>query len=122
MIEALAGVDVLAIESNYCPRMQVASKRPEFLKKRIMGGAGHLSNEECLEAVGAIGPRREVVLLHLSRDCNAPDHAASLHAGAGYRVTVARHDGPTAAIRVSAGVAGVAGDECSDDGRVPEFG
>jgi phosphoribosyl 1,2-cyclic phosphodiesterase len=122
MIEALAGVDVLAIESNYCPRMQVASNRPEFLKKRIMGGAGHLSNEECRAAVAAIAPRREVVLLHLSRDCNAPDHAASLHAGEGYRVTVARHDGPTAPIRVCDGVPSAEAGVCSDNDRVPEFG
>ncbi|XOV75295.1 MAG: hypothetical protein ACFHWZ_18080 [Phycisphaerales bacterium] len=51
------GVDVLAIESNYCRDMQVASDRPEFLKSRIMDGSGHLSNDECLDAVHAISPR-----------------------------------------------------------------
>jgi len=34
----------LALESNYDPRMQMQSARPWFLKNRIMGGAGHLSN------------------------------------------------------------------------------
>lgn len=43
----LAGVGVLAIESNYCPVMQADSDRPAFLKHRITGGAGHLSNDEC---------------------------------------------------------------------------
>lgn len=101
MIDALAGVDVLAIESNYCPKMQLASPRPEFLKKRIMGGAGHLSNEECRAAVASIEPRREVVLLHLSRDCNAPDHARQYHDGEPYTVTVSRPDAATPLIRVS---------------------
>jgi len=42
-----------------------------------------------------------VVLLHLSRQCNAPDRAASFHAGAPYRVTVARHDAPTGVIHIA---------------------
>ena len=71
------GVDVLAIESNYDPRMQAASARPYFLQQRIMGGAGHLSNPEAFEAVRTVvdrspRPPRHIVLLHLSRDCNDP--------------------------------------------------
>lgn len=107
MVQALAGVDVLAIESNYCPQLQMASARPAFLKNRIMGGAGHLSNEECRAAVAAIRPTREVVLLHLSRECNAPDHARQYHDGEAYRVTVASPDAATPLIRVSAGLATV---------------
>ncbi len=95
LVETLAGVDVLAIESNYCPSLQACSERPAFLKDRIMGGAGHLSNEECRAAVAAIAPRREVVLLHLSRECNRPELAARYHEGAPYAVTVASHDRPT---------------------------
>lgn len=98
LVDALAGVDVLAIESNYCPSLQANSERPAFLKDRIMGGAGHLSNEECRAAVAAIAPRREVVLLHLSRDCNRPELAARYHEGMDYRVTVAAPDAPTALI------------------------
>ena len=88
-------MDVLAIESNYCPVMQRDSDRPDFLKDRIMNGAGHLSNEECRGAVSAIAPKREVVLLHLSRQCNTPEQATRYHAGAPYRVTVSAHDTPT---------------------------
>lgn len=100
LVRALEGVDVLAIESNYCPVLQASSERPAFLKNRIMGGSGHLSNEECRAAVAAIGPRREVVLLHLSRECNRPELAARYHEGAGYGVTVAGHDQPTPLIRL----------------------
>lgn len=89
LIDHLRGVDVLAIESNYCPRMQEASPRPAFLKRRIMGGSGHLSNEQSLRAVEEIGPGSDVILLHLSRQCNHPDLVAELHHGAPYRVTIA---------------------------------
>jgi hypothetical protein len=98
--ESWAGVDVLAIESNYCPRMQLASPRPWFLKQRIMGGRGHLSNQEALEAVRRIAPREHVVLLHLSRECNSPALVAEMHAGEGdggaeYALTIADQFHPT---------------------------
>jgi phosphoribosyl 1,2-cyclic phosphodiesterase len=81
LIEHFGDLDVLAIESNYDPRMQQGSGRPEFLKRRIMGGRGHLSNEQAFCAVRQILDRQErrrsslpahVVLLHRSRQCNCP--------------------------------------------------
>lgn len=95
LIDHLRGVDVLAIESNYCPEMQAASGRPAFLRNRITGGSGHLSNQECHKAVRHIGPGSDVVLLHLSRQCNTPALAAEAHAGAPYRLTLTSHDTPT---------------------------
>src|SRR5262249_30759007 len=56
--------------------------RPWFLKRRIMGGSGHLSNAQALAAIRAILNRCEatgsrlpahVVLLHRSAECNCPD-------------------------------------------------
>ncbi|MEO1007941.1 MAG: MBL fold metallo-hydrolase [Planctomycetota bacterium] len=90
-----AGVDVLAIESNYCPGMQAASDRPDFLKHRITGGRGHLSNQQCLEATEAIAPTSHAVFLHLSRECNDPDTVAALHEGAEYARTIASQDRPS---------------------------
>ncbi|MGP1347886.1 MAG: MBL fold metallo-hydrolase [Phycisphaerales bacterium] len=98
LIHALSAVDVLAIESNYCPRMQIDSDRPEFLKRRIMDGAGHLSNEQCATAVQAIAPARAVVLLHLSRQCNTPERAAEHHAAAPYELAIAHWANPIPAI------------------------
>ncbi len=75
LIEAFEGVDLLAIESNYDRHMQLSSSRPRFLKDRIMGGHGHLSNEQTLEFVRAVAQRRapeRIALLHLSRECNHP--------------------------------------------------
>jgi len=100
LVEHLGGVDVLAIESNYCPRMQVESDRPEFLKERVMGGSGHLSNQECARLVAEIGPRSHVVLLHLSRQCNDPTLAARLHARQPYRLTVSSQTEPTPWIEI----------------------
>jgi len=103
LVRHLRGVDVLAIESNYCPVMQARSERPDFLKARITGGSGHLSNEQCREAVASIAPKSHVVLLHLSRECNTPEKAASHHEAAPYRVTVASHDRATRPLRITKG-------------------
>lgn len=79
LIRAFAGVDVLLIESNYDPQMQITSSRPAFLKKRIMGGHGHLSNEQCLDVCRRIadaspqGNPQRIVLLHRSQQCNTPE-------------------------------------------------
>ena len=63
----------LGFESNYDPVMQQASDRPDFLKRRIMGGAGHLSNQQSLKAIQRIAEAsslNHIALLHLSRHCN----------------------------------------------------
>src|SRR5205823_4445181 len=70
-----------ALESNYDPQMQLTSARPWFLKQRIMGGAGHLSNDQALSAIQRILDHAQatntrlpshIVLLHRSRQCNCP--------------------------------------------------
>jgi phosphoribosyl 1,2-cyclic phosphodiesterase len=106
LIEAMRGVDILAIESNYDRAMQLASDRPVFLKDRIMGGKGHLSNDECIDAVRAISWPREpehIVLLHLSRDCNCPTLVRRLWRSAlpslEPRLVIAQPFTPTAPIR-----------------------
>lgn len=81
LIEHFIDLDVLALESNYDPRMQEQSSRPVFLKRRIMGGAGHLSNQQAFEAIRRMLEAAErksiafpshIVLLHRSRQCNCP--------------------------------------------------
>ena len=80
LIESFQDVDVLALESNYDTHMQQTSTRPWFLKQRIMGGAGHLSNDQAFAAVRTILNRAQnpcrlpshIVLLHRSRQCNCP--------------------------------------------------
>jgi len=101
LVEHLQGVDVLALESNYCPRLQHASSRPWYLKRRIMGGAGHLSNEEALRAIEAISPRVHVVFLHLSQECNNPELVASMHAGADYAFTITEQHRPSRWVEIA---------------------
>jgi phosphoribosyl 1,2-cyclic phosphodiesterase len=78
------GVDLLAIESNYDPPMQLKSNRPLFLKRRIMGGSGHLSNEEAFTFVQSVdrlsgkGNPQHIVLLHRSQQCNHPDRVREM--------------------------------------------
>ncbi len=95
LVKHLRGVHVLAIESNYCPNLQAYSGRPEFLRRRITNGSGHLSNQQAAQAVREIQPREHVVLLHLSLDCNRPELAAMEHQGCPYEVTVASWEKPT---------------------------
>lgn len=82
LIDFFDGVDALALESNYDRRMQLDSGRPVFLTRRIMGGRGHLSNDESLDGVRRVARRANlsrVALLHLSRQCNDPRLVASLY-------------------------------------------
>ena len=75
LVRFLAGADALFLESNYDPAMQRASGRSPYLIDRIMGGHGHLSNEQALEialAIDAVQPLAVLQLLHLSRQCNCP--------------------------------------------------
>lgn len=118
VIDFASGCELLAIESNYCPQLQEASRRPPFLKARIMGGKGHLSNEQCLAAVAAIAagagptttagdPRpHRVVLLHLSRDCNRATRVRTLWSerdpALAARMTVSAQDAPTPVISTGA--------------------
>ncbi|MBX3359805.1 MAG: MBL fold metallo-hydrolase [Phycisphaeraceae bacterium] len=102
LAQHLRGVDVLAIESNYCPVMQESSGRPLQLQRRIMGGSGHLSNQEARDAVAQVSPASHVVLLHLSRECNDPALARGLHEGAAYGLTVTSQFEPTGWVAVGA--------------------
>ena len=47
LFDRFRDLDVLAIELNYDVQMQLTSGRPWFLRYCIMGGAGHLSNDQC---------------------------------------------------------------------------
>jgi phosphoribosyl 1,2-cyclic phosphodiesterase len=71
-------LDCIALESNYDPDMQANSTRPKFLKRRITGGNGHLSNLQALAAIRKLLDRSRrlpdhIVLLHRSQECNCPN-------------------------------------------------
>lgn len=73
--ELVRECDVIAFESNHCPRLLEADrKRSWALKQRISGRHGHLSNEAARDFLSTLAHPglRRVYLTHLSRDCNSP--------------------------------------------------
>jgi len=59
-------------ESNHDIEMLMNSKRPSFLKTRILSDNGHLNNEDASEILSdSIGnDTKEIYLAHISKDCN----------------------------------------------------
>lgn len=78
LVTGFTDCDLIALECNYDRQLQLESDRPQVLIRRVMGKAGHLSNDQSFAALQAIFARsthrypQHVVLLHLSRDCNQP--------------------------------------------------
>lgn len=75
--------DYLLIEANHQPSMVHASSRPHFLKQRILGRTGHLSNEACGQLLKSIAhPKlKHIHLAHLSSECNSPEVALNVVKG-----------------------------------------
>lgn len=68
------------LECNYDEEMLINGRYPYFLKKRISGGKGHLSNKQALDLFTTYKPSfmSHVFLSHLSKDNNNPDLAKEL--------------------------------------------
>ena len=73
----LQNPDYLLIESNHDPKMLWQSSRPEYLIRRIISDTGHLSNYDSGYYIANLiaDNTKEVVLLHLSEECNTKDIA-----------------------------------------------
>ena len=71
---ALAGCDLVALESNYDPYMLHNGPYPYYLRARIEGPRGHLSNEECSEKLLELVQAgcEKFALCHLSQENNSP--------------------------------------------------
>lgn len=81
-LRAVVGsLDGVILESNYDPRMLSTGRYPAFLKRRIRGPRGHLSNEEAAELIRDHGSGRLswVCLAHLSEANNEPELALGVH-------------------------------------------
>ncbi len=76
-VECLKGMDVLLLEANHDVRMLQAGSYPYYLKQRILGNRGHLSNENAGRLLSAVlhDNLKKVVLGHLSRENNLPELA-----------------------------------------------
>ena len=78
--DVVESLDAVLIESNHDPDMLACGPYPAFLKRRIRGPGGHISNIESAELLAAAGRRlRWACLAHLSEQNNDPDLALRTH-------------------------------------------
>jgi phosphoribosyl 1,2-cyclic phosphodiesterase len=76
----VASLDGVFIESNYDTEMLSRGPYPEFLKRRIQGPGGHLSNTEAAALLGTYAKRLKwACLAHLSEQNNHPARAIRTH-------------------------------------------
>ncbi|MFH1746522.1 MAG: MBL fold metallo-hydrolase [Planctomycetota bacterium] len=81
LAQTLPDLDAAYLESNYDPHMLATGGYPPYLKARISGKGGHLSNHEAAQLVQVCGARRPrwIALAHLSAENNEPELALQTH-------------------------------------------
>ena len=81
---ALSGCDALLLEANYDDDKLKKGDYPDWLKRRISGKLGHLSNAQSATLLKKIDVSRlqHIVAMHLSEKNNAPDIVTALFAHA----------------------------------------
>lgn len=74
VVAQLRAADLLVLEANHDVEMLVAGPYPAFLKARILGPLGHLSNDQAAEAALEVvsGRSQWLWLAHLSAKNNRP--------------------------------------------------
>jgi phosphoribosyl 1,2-cyclic phosphodiesterase len=77
LLDCMEMSDLLLLESNHDLEMLRVGRYPWWLKKRIMGDSGHLSNEVAGETVAYMAEKgtRKFLLGHLSKENNFPELA-----------------------------------------------
>ena len=78
MIAKMAGSQIVLIESNHdLGKLSRNTKYPSWLKRRVSGSSGHLSNTAASLAVLELAKQnvQQVVLVHLSEENNSPNLA-----------------------------------------------
>ena len=99
--DCLCGCQDVMIEANHDKNMVKCGCYPEALKRRILSGGGHLSNDDCAEISGALARQgtKRIHLMHLSKENNTPQRALDTVRAStdpyGVRVTVSSPDAPT---------------------------
>jgi phosphoribosyl 1,2-cyclic phosphodiesterase len=83
IIRALGGLHALVLECNHDLQMLQQGAYPAFLKQRIAGARGHLSNEQAARILGQLerSQLRWVAAAHLSAANNRPELAQRSLAG-----------------------------------------
>ncbi len=113
LVAKLQGLDVLLLEANHDVRMLQVGAYPYYLKQRILGEKGHLSNESAGQLLGRLlhDGFQKVLLGHLSKENNYPQLAYESvkmeitmgdnpYKGTDFPMEVARRDAPSALITI----------------------
>jgi phosphoribosyl 1,2-cyclic phosphodiesterase len=81
LAETMATLDAVFLESNFDPEMLERGGYPDFLKRRIRGPRGHISNGEAAGLLHTAAPDRLqwACLAHLSEQNNDPALARETH-------------------------------------------
>ena len=76
-VDSLKGMDVLLLEANHDINMLQVGPYPYYLKQRILGDKGHLSNERAGQLLTRLihDDLQAVLLGHLSKENNMPELA-----------------------------------------------
>jgi phosphoribosyl 1,2-cyclic phosphodiesterase len=77
--DEISRLDAVFIESNYDLEMLLNGPYPAFLKRRVEGPGGHISNREAAELLLFGGRLRWACLAHLSHNNNYPALALKTH-------------------------------------------
>lgn len=77
IVEQLRGLDAILLEANHDVNMVQVGPYPYYLKQRILGKKGHLSNESAGRLLSEIlhDDMKHIFLGHLSRENNLPQLA-----------------------------------------------
>ena len=82
LVHIVSSLDAVFLESNYDPAMLAAGPYPAYLKQRIKGPKGHLSNFEAADLLGRAARAQRLqwaCLAHLSEENNHPEVALKTH-------------------------------------------
>lgn len=80
VLQYITDADYYIFESNHDLEMLMNTRRPLYLKQRIIGDSGHLCNEDSARILcEIIGPNtKEIVLAHISEEANTREMALAV--------------------------------------------
>ncbi len=80
MILQLQDSSSIILESNHDMKMLLEGQYPPYLKQRIKGKQGHLSNEQAVDVISQVvhSGLKNIILAHLSEENNLPYRAEKL--------------------------------------------
>jgi phosphoribosyl 1,2-cyclic phosphodiesterase len=82
LVHLVSSLDAVFLESNYDPDMLARGPYPAYLKQRIKGPRGHISNHEAAHVLLRAAANKRLqwaCLAHLSEQNNHPDVALRTH-------------------------------------------